>query len=281
MYQVKGKWALITGAARGIGYLTAKFMAEQGCNLILHSRDLAHTEKVLAEVRSRAKTSIEELRDSYSVVLLSHYETEFLVEGSPFTYSLPITFDNYSFGEKAGFNQKLKQYNSAVVVKNGVHKYYNYKSRMNSPITISKDVTLSFDDDLVITWRQATGKIKVDKFPTLVKGPINSGCKIEGFAFIPDLKVFIAEPEEMDNVHLQVEGSDAKIITKDGKQFFYIRPCATISNMNDVKELQSSVKDSGTVGDKRLSLKKGSLFILKVQKYKSIKDFTYIIDIDL
>jgi len=51
MYQVKGKWALITGAARGIGYLTAKFMASQECNLILHSRDLKHTEKVLAEVR--------------------------------------------------------------------------------------------------------------------------------------------------------------------------------------------------------------------------------------
>ena len=50
MYQVKGKWALITGAARGIGYLTAKFMAGQGCNLILHSRDLSHTEKVLREV---------------------------------------------------------------------------------------------------------------------------------------------------------------------------------------------------------------------------------------
>ena len=52
MYQVKGKWALITGAARGIGYLTARFMAEQGCNLILHSRSLAHTDKVLAEVRA-------------------------------------------------------------------------------------------------------------------------------------------------------------------------------------------------------------------------------------
>ena len=52
MYQVKGKWALITGAARGIGYLTAKFMAGQGCNLILHSRSLAHTEKILGEVRA-------------------------------------------------------------------------------------------------------------------------------------------------------------------------------------------------------------------------------------
>ncbi len=52
MYQVKGKWALITGAARGIGYLAAKFMAAQGCNLILHSRDKAHTEKVLREVQA-------------------------------------------------------------------------------------------------------------------------------------------------------------------------------------------------------------------------------------
>ena len=52
MYQVKGKWALITGAARGIGYLSAKYMAEQGCNLILQSRDLAHTQKVYDEVKA-------------------------------------------------------------------------------------------------------------------------------------------------------------------------------------------------------------------------------------
>ena len=51
MFDVKGRWALITGAARGIGYLSAKFMAEHSCNLILHSRNLKHTEKVLAEVR--------------------------------------------------------------------------------------------------------------------------------------------------------------------------------------------------------------------------------------
>lgn len=52
MNSVKGKWALITGASRGIGYLTALFMAEQGCNLILHSRDMAHTEKVLTDVQA-------------------------------------------------------------------------------------------------------------------------------------------------------------------------------------------------------------------------------------
>ncbi len=52
MVNVKGRWALITGAARGIGYLTAIFMAQRGCNLILHSRDINHTEKVLSEVKA-------------------------------------------------------------------------------------------------------------------------------------------------------------------------------------------------------------------------------------
>jgi len=50
MVNVKGKWCLITGAARGIGYLTARMMAQHGANLILHSRSLAHTQKVLEEV---------------------------------------------------------------------------------------------------------------------------------------------------------------------------------------------------------------------------------------
>ncbi len=52
MVNVNGRWALITGAARGIGYLSAKFLAQQGCNLILHSRNLTHTEKVVSEVKA-------------------------------------------------------------------------------------------------------------------------------------------------------------------------------------------------------------------------------------
>lgn len=51
MVSVKGKWALVTGANRGIGYRIAKFMAENGCNLILHSRSLEHTKNVLREVK--------------------------------------------------------------------------------------------------------------------------------------------------------------------------------------------------------------------------------------
>ncbi|MCH5254942.1 MAG: SDR family oxidoreductase [Lachnospiraceae bacterium] len=57
MVDVKNRWALITGAARGIGYLTAKFMAGQGCNLILHSRELSHPQKVLEEVKAMGVTA--------------------------------------------------------------------------------------------------------------------------------------------------------------------------------------------------------------------------------
>ena len=52
MISVKGKWALITGASRGIGHLTASFMARKGCNLVLHSRNLEHTEEILTEVKA-------------------------------------------------------------------------------------------------------------------------------------------------------------------------------------------------------------------------------------
>jgi len=52
MVDVKGRWAFITGASRGIGYLTALYMAEKGCNLILHGRTKEHCAKVLEEVKA-------------------------------------------------------------------------------------------------------------------------------------------------------------------------------------------------------------------------------------
>lgn len=52
MVNVKNRWALVTGSSRGIGRLVSLFLAEQGCNLILHSRKQEHTEGLLSEVRA-------------------------------------------------------------------------------------------------------------------------------------------------------------------------------------------------------------------------------------
>ena len=51
MTDVRGKWALITGASRGIGRLCALFLAERGCNLVLHARNAAHCQDLLDQVR--------------------------------------------------------------------------------------------------------------------------------------------------------------------------------------------------------------------------------------
>lgn len=40
---IRGKWALVTGAARGVGKQVATGLAQRGCNLVLHSRDRSHT----------------------------------------------------------------------------------------------------------------------------------------------------------------------------------------------------------------------------------------------
>lgn len=52
MIDVKGKWTLITGASRGVGYHAALAMAREGSNLIVHSRHLSHTRKVEEEAKA-------------------------------------------------------------------------------------------------------------------------------------------------------------------------------------------------------------------------------------
>ena len=51
MLSLEGRWVFITGASRGIGSLIALFMARQGCNLVLHSRDRSHTRPILHQLK--------------------------------------------------------------------------------------------------------------------------------------------------------------------------------------------------------------------------------------
>lgn len=52
MTNIKGKWALVTGASRGMGRQAAVFLAQQGCNVVLHSRSLEHTAGLLEEIKA-------------------------------------------------------------------------------------------------------------------------------------------------------------------------------------------------------------------------------------
>jgi len=43
MHTLQGKWALVTGASRGVGVHVSEGLAGLGCNLVLHAREAAHT----------------------------------------------------------------------------------------------------------------------------------------------------------------------------------------------------------------------------------------------
>lgn len=50
---ITGKWALVTGASRGIGKQVSTALAEAGCNVVLHSRDKTHTTDLAAELEAK------------------------------------------------------------------------------------------------------------------------------------------------------------------------------------------------------------------------------------
>jgi NAD(P)-dependent dehydrogenase (short-subunit alcohol dehydrogenase family) len=52
MDSLEGKWSLVTGSSRGVGRYLSAGLARLGSNVVLHSRDLAHTEQLAVEIRA-------------------------------------------------------------------------------------------------------------------------------------------------------------------------------------------------------------------------------------
>ncbi len=48
----KGKWALVTGASRGVGKQVAMALAKLGCHVALHSREASHTDAIAKEAKA-------------------------------------------------------------------------------------------------------------------------------------------------------------------------------------------------------------------------------------
>lgn len=60
MLDLEGKWALVTGASRGIGREIATALANTGCHLVLHARTAEHTDSLANELRKNG-TQVEQL----------------------------------------------------------------------------------------------------------------------------------------------------------------------------------------------------------------------------
>ncbi|GGB05858.1 short-chain dehydrogenase [Agarivorans gilvus] len=71
--QVAGKWALVTGASRGVGLRVAKALAAQGAKVIVHSRSLAASQRVVDEITGQQGVAYAveaELSDNQAVAKL-------------------------------------------------------------------------------------------------------------------------------------------------------------------------------------------------------------------
>ena len=51
MISLQGKWSLVTGASRGVGFHVSEGLAQLGSNVVLHSRELAHTRALSAKIQ--------------------------------------------------------------------------------------------------------------------------------------------------------------------------------------------------------------------------------------
>lgn len=95
---IRGKWALVTGASRGIGRQVSLGLAEYGCNIVLHSRDASHTAGLAAELKAKGVKVREisaELSDSAQVdAMLSNL----LADGPP----IDIVYNNAAI--QAGYH---------------------------------------------------------------------------------------------------------------------------------------------------------------------------------
>jgi len=76
MGRLSGKWALVTGASRGVGYQIALGLAREGCHVVAHARELGNLGDVLAELERlgvRALGVAAELSEAPAVEALLTY----------------------------------------------------------------------------------------------------------------------------------------------------------------------------------------------------------------
>lgn len=81
--EISGKWALVTGASRGIGLHVCRGLASYGCNLVLHSRNEASTASLATELRAGGAQVVQvgaELSDANQVDALVR---RLVTEGPP------------------------------------------------------------------------------------------------------------------------------------------------------------------------------------------------------
>jgi len=179
MIDVSGRWVLVTGSARGIGRLLALELAKHGANLILHSRDTAHTADLEKQIKSAGNKCVSvscDLADSEDVQKmmkrLESYDIDIVynnagyqVKYRPDVFDTPYEDYDYSFRINTiapmiicyDLFPKMKErgFGRIVNTTSGIDKDPHqgpYSAAKAALDKVTKDLcTLIGDDDIVIT----------------------------------------------------------------------------------------------------------------------------------
>lgn len=88
-----GKWSLVTGASRGVGVHLAEGLAGLGSNLILHSRDLAHTQTLADKLRGTGVRVV-----TVAAELAQEVQVEAMLDLVQKTADVDIVYNNAAIG---------------------------------------------------------------------------------------------------------------------------------------------------------------------------------------
>ncbi len=89
MTNIAGKWALVTGASRGIGRQVALGLAGRGCHVALHSRSLDGTNALAAELKAMGVQTAQ-----HEAELADPAQVEALIEGLKQGPAIDILYNN-------------------------------------------------------------------------------------------------------------------------------------------------------------------------------------------
>jgi 3-oxoacyl-[acyl-carrier protein] reductase len=117
MIDISGKWALVTGASRGVGAQVARGLAGRGANLVLHSRDAAHNGALEAELRGmgvRVESLGADLADPEAAVAMAR-EAERISGGLGIVYNNAAIMASYRPGLESPIEDYLLSFKVNVI----------------------------------------------------------------------------------------------------------------------------------------------------------------------
>lgn len=237
--RLKGKVAVVTGAASGIGRAIAELFAEQGAKVIVADLNLADAEKAAASIREKGgdatavKTNVADADDVAAMIALavSEYKTlDILVnnagimdnfepagdiEDAEWERVFAVNMNGVLFGTRKALNIFKEKKNGAIINISSIGGLYG--SRAGAAYTASKHAVIGFTKNTGYMYANegircnaiAPGAVETNIASSMTAiNEFGMGRMQPGMALNPR----VGKPEEIANVALFLASDEASFV---------------------------------------------------------------------